>query len=307
MQLQDAFAGVEHSAEMLAEPACDVLDLDLGHQVQVELGTQPRQRLGQDLGALVWRLVVVELVGDLGVDEFRQRRQVAGRLVGEPAADDDGLQIDVEPGRDERLVAGCDNNELVDELVVGATPAADLLAQCALLSLGHRLDDQHFEVRLIALRDGLVLELTWVGPEHVVFVQPGVLDITGAVPLGRERAIDPRDGVGELVVAARREQPLHAGELRRARVGPVRFQRCQRGEQVSADRDVLFLELAVRGRLGESVGRLLQPAPGVASQLPDTVVRTRIIAHSRPFRQGKRGRVATTGRRAAGECCAAIG
>ena len=206
MQLQDAFAGVEHSAEMLAEPACDVLDLDLGHQVQVELGTQPRQRLGQDLGALVWRLVVVELVGDLGVDEFRQRRQVAGRLVGEPAADDDGLQIDVEPGRDERLVAGCDNNELVDELVVGATPAADLLAQCALLSLGHRLDDQHFEVRLIALRDGLVLELTWVGPEHVVFVQPGVLDITGAVRLGRERAIDPRDGVGELVVAARRKQ-----------------------------------------------------------------------------------------------------
>jgi hypothetical protein len=35
VQLQDPFAGVEHSAEMLAEPACDVLDLDLGHQLQV--------------------------------------------------------------------------------------------------------------------------------------------------------------------------------------------------------------------------------------------------------------------------------
>jgi hypothetical protein len=42
VQLQDTFVGVEHAAEVLAEPACDVLDLDLGHQIQVKLGAQLR-------------------------------------------------------------------------------------------------------------------------------------------------------------------------------------------------------------------------------------------------------------------------
>jgi hypothetical protein len=66
---------------MLAEPAGDVFDLDLGHQIQVEFGTQLRQRRGKDFGTLVGRFVVVEFIGDLGVDELRERRQVADRLV----------------------------------------------------------------------------------------------------------------------------------------------------------------------------------------------------------------------------------
>lgn len=43
VQLEHAFAGVEHPAEVLAETPGDVLDLDLGHQVQVEFGSQLRQ------------------------------------------------------------------------------------------------------------------------------------------------------------------------------------------------------------------------------------------------------------------------
>jgi hypothetical protein len=57
----------------------------------------------------------------------------------------------------------------------------------ALLCLGHRLDDEHLEIRLIALRDGLLPELTRVRREHVVLVRARVLDVAGAVRLGGER------------------------------------------------------------------------------------------------------------------------
>ena len=52
VQLQRAFLGVEDPAEVMAEVPGDVLDRDLRHQVQVELGPQPGQPPGQDLGAL---------------------------------------------------------------------------------------------------------------------------------------------------------------------------------------------------------------------------------------------------------------
>ena len=40
MELEQAFARVEHAPEVLAEPARDVFHVDLGHQVQVEFGPQ---------------------------------------------------------------------------------------------------------------------------------------------------------------------------------------------------------------------------------------------------------------------------
>jgi hypothetical protein len=73
VQFQHALAGVENSAEVLAEPPGDVLDLDLGHQIQIKLGAQLRQRHCEDPRAVVGRLVVIELVGDLGVDELGER------------------------------------------------------------------------------------------------------------------------------------------------------------------------------------------------------------------------------------------
>ena len=53
-----------------------------------------------------------------------------------------------------------------------------------------------------------------------------------------------------------------------------RFDQRQLGQQVLTDRDVALLQGAVGGWAGEAVGGLLQPAPGVAPQLPDTVVCT---------------------------------
>lgn len=57
-------------------------------------------------------------------------------------------------------------------------------------------------------------------------------------------------------------------------------------QQILTDCDVLFPELAARRRLREPVGRLPQSAPGVAAELPDAVVGTRIISHSAPLSRG---------------------
>lgn len=53
VQLQNALAGMEYPAEVCAEPARHVLDLDLGHQVEVEFGSQTTQCAGQDLRAFL--------------------------------------------------------------------------------------------------------------------------------------------------------------------------------------------------------------------------------------------------------------
>ena len=132
----------------------------------------------------------------------------------EPATDHDGLQVDVEPRSDQGLVAAGHHNQLIDELVVGASPAADFFAQRAFLRLGHRLHDEHLEVRLVTLHHRLVLQLARVGGELVALLEARVLDIASAVRLRRQCAVDPRYRVRELVVTTRREQPRHAGELR---------------------------------------------------------------------------------------------
>ena len=178
MQFEHALPSVEHAAEVLAQPPGDVLYLDFGHQVQVEFGAQRAQETREDLGAFFRRLVIGQFMRTP-----RRRRtppsvdRSRGRLVGKASADDDRLQVDVEPCRDKRLVAAGDHDELVDEFVVGASPFAHLLAQRPFLGIGHLFDDEHFEIRPLALRRRLVLELAGIGREHVQFVGAGVVDV----------------------------------------------------------------------------------------------------------------------------------
>ena len=178
VQLEDALAGVEHPAEVMAEPAGDVLD-----RRSRSSGTG---RARAAAATATWpgsRPARRATCGPSSSSEIllstnsRERGQVAGRLVGEPAPDHARLQVDVEPRGDQRLVAAGHDDQLVDELVVGAAPAADLVAQRALLRFGHRLDDQHLEVRLVALGRWLVLELARIGSEDVVLVETRVLDV----------------------------------------------------------------------------------------------------------------------------------
>ena len=66
--------------------------------------------------------------------------------VSEPGPDHAGLQLEVQPGGHQRVVEARYHDDLVGELVVRPAPAAEFLAQRALLLLGHVLDDQHLEV-----------------------------------------------------------------------------------------------------------------------------------------------------------------
>ena len=190
----------------------------------------------------------------------------------EAAPDDDGLQVDVEPRGDQRLVAAGDDDQFVAELIVRATPAANFLAKRAFLRFGHLLDDQHLEVQVLGGPDGVLLQGARIDREHVRVVHPRGVDLAAAVRLGGQSAIDARNGVGELVVVAGHELALHLGELRCAGVGPVGLQRGQGGQQALAYADVLVLQVAGGGRAGKPIGRLVQSAPGVASELPRTVV-----------------------------------
>jgi hypothetical protein len=193
--------------------------------------------------------------------------------VREAPADHHGLQIDVQPCRDERLVATGHDHQFVGELVVGAPPIADLVAQRPLLRFGHRLDDQHLEIQLIGIGDRLLFELPGVGREDVLVVQTDRVDVAGAVRIRGQRPVDPRHGARELVVLPRREEALGSGELRCAGVRPIRLQRGELRQQVGDERGVLLRAVSRCGRPTQTFSRLVEPAPGVRPQLPDGVVR----------------------------------
>jgi hypothetical protein len=66
--------------------------------------------------------------------------------VGEPAAHHARLEPEVEPGGHDRVVHAGHHDDLIDERVVRAAPAAQLLAQHAFLRLAQVLDDQDLEI-----------------------------------------------------------------------------------------------------------------------------------------------------------------
>ena len=146
VQLQRPFPGVEDPPEMMAGPAGQVLDRDLGHQVQVKFRPDPGQRPGQFLGTVI-RRAVHQVSWPHADGEPRERGRVVAGPVGEPAADHARLEIEVEPRGHDRVVETGDHHDLVAERIVRAAPAAHLLAQRLLLLLGHVLDDQDLEVR----------------------------------------------------------------------------------------------------------------------------------------------------------------
>ena len=215
VKLEHAFASVKHPAEVLAQPPGYFLHLDFGHEVQVEFGPQPRQGNREDPRAFLGRLVIRQLVRNPGIDELRQSRQVPGGLVRKTSPDHDRLQVDIQPRRDERLVAAGHHHELVDEFVVGAPPFADFVAQRPFLVFGHLFDDEHLEIGTVALRRRLVFdELTRIGREHVEVVGSGVLHVARAVRLRGQRSVDLHHGLREFVIAAGGEKSLHSRELR---------------------------------------------------------------------------------------------
>ncbi|WP_254207285.1 hypothetical protein [Nocardia alni] len=261
VQLQHALTGVEHAAEVAAQASGDILHLDLGHEIEVQFRPQLPDRGRQDPRALLGGLVVGQLARHLVVDELREGRQIANGPVREPPPDHHRLQVDVESCGDEGLVPAGHHDQLVHELVVRTPPLADLVAQRPFLVLAHMLDDQHLEIRTVALGGLLLLELPRIGREHVQVVGAGVLHIARAVRLRGERTVDPHDRLRELVIAAGGEKPLHTGELRRSRIGPVGLERTEFGQQLPADVRPFVFQLSDTAGARQPVGGLLQPAP----------------------------------------------
>lgn len=144
--VQCAFPGVEYPPEMVAEPGGDVLHLEFGDQIQVDFRSGFAQHFGQDLGSF-FRRVIGEVLGDVGVAEVLQGRQVPSRAMRESPGDRARLHVGVEPGRDHRFVTAADHHDLVDERVVGSAPAANLVGKCVFLGLVHRRYDQQLEIR----------------------------------------------------------------------------------------------------------------------------------------------------------------
>ena len=121
MQLERTFPGMEDAPEMMAEPAGQILDGDLRHQVQVEFGPDPGQRSGKYLSAVIRRMVH-QVVSSVDARERCEQGRVVAGPVGEPAADHARLQPEVQPRGHDRLVETGHHDDLVDELVIRATP-----------------------------------------------------------------------------------------------------------------------------------------------------------------------------------------
>jgi hypothetical protein len=227
IDLPRPFPGVEDTPEMMAEPAGHVLDGDLGHQVQIEFRPDPGQRPGQHLGAFLGR-ELHHVVRHDAVHEVRERGRVVGGPASEPAAHHARLQPVVQPGGHDRVFDAGDHDDLVDERVIRAAPAAQLLAQRVLLLFGHVLDDQDLEIgpvgpRLLHRMGGAIQGLV-LGAQ--------VPRLAGAEGVGGQRAVDPAHQGGEPVVLAGREQPAHLAEGRHAGEGPEPLDRPEDVEQV---------------------------------------------------------------------------
>ena len=295
VQLQQAVPDVEHPPEASAEPAGDVLHVDLGRQVEVEFGSQPGQRRGQGLGPLVGGRVLADPVGDAGVDEVRQCRQVPRGVRTEPASDHHRLDVHVEPRGDQRLHRVGHDHDLVDEFVVGAPPAVHLPAQHPLLRLRQVLDREDFEVQRLAFPGLRDVDPAGLGAEEVLVVDSDALDVAGPVPAPGQRVVDECDGLGELAEVAEGEQPVEFLELRAPGVGPVVFQRPQVGQQFLAGPTLALAGPARRGQPGQHLGGLVESIPGVRAPLPDAVVHPRPSCHllappnsTRPPKQPRR-------------------
>ena len=121
VQLERTFPGMEDAPEMVAEPAGQILDGDLRHQVQVEFGPDPGQRSGEYLSAVIRRMVH-QVVSSVDTRERCEQGRVVAGPVGEPAADHARLQPEVQPRGHDRLIETGHHDDLVDELVVRAAP-----------------------------------------------------------------------------------------------------------------------------------------------------------------------------------------
>src|SRR5258708_18927373 len=123
---------MEDAPEMVAEPTGQILDGDLRHQVQVEFGPYPGQRPGEDLSAVIRRMVH-QVVSSVDARERCEQGRIVAGPGGEPAADHARPQPEVQPRGPDRPVQTWHHHQLLYELVFPAAPPPQLFPPPALL------------------------------------------------------------------------------------------------------------------------------------------------------------------------------
>jgi hypothetical protein len=132
MQLQGALPRVEYPPEMMAHLASDVLDGNVGHQVEVDLGTDLGQPRRQDLGAFIGG-VVGEIVRQRCVGKVGETAEIAKRGMGEAPPDHACLDIRVESHCHGCLDAAAHDDQVIDKPISGPAPGVHLLTEALLL------------------------------------------------------------------------------------------------------------------------------------------------------------------------------
>jgi hypothetical protein len=252
VQLERPFPGMEDAPEMMAEPTGQILDGDLRHQVQVEFGPDLGQRSGEFLSAVIRRMLH-QVVRSVEASELCEQGRVVARPVGEPAADDARLQPEVQPCGHDRLVETGHHDDLVDELVIRATPPPQLFPQRVLLLLGQVLDDEDLEIRPVTAE---LLYGTGIAIVGVIF-GTHIEGLTAAVGLGDQGAVGPAHYGGEPAVITGGEELLQLLEDACAGKRPKSFDRPQNIKQPGHRLDQPLDRTLLGAGQGQLSGRFL--------------------------------------------------
>ncbi len=146
MKFEIILLAIEYASERVAEIASDGLDRNVGHQIEVDLGPQLADEAAQRGAAVAVGLFFELGARDSGQIALQQIELILG-LERESIADDAGLDIVVEQDGDQRVLETGNDDDLVNETVVGAAHAMQAGAKLALLSRADVIDDQNFEIR----------------------------------------------------------------------------------------------------------------------------------------------------------------
>ena len=272
VQLEEVLLLVEHPQAVGRRAPGHLLDRDVGHDVDAQLGPQAADHLAQQDAAiggrdrLERRLIDPEQLA-------LQHRDLVHAAIGEAEADDDGLDVEVGEDGDQRVLDALQHEQFIDERVVGASRLAHAQLERGLLQRPHRVDHQHLEIgpamrRFLAqLLGGLDLALAFgrllAGAQR---------HRAPAIGIARQGTHDPAGERAEAAVVLGLQQSAQAGDRVAAGEHPVALDRL---EQVQRLADALAqpfdVALAHLG-FGEAQGIVLEPIPGIGAQLAGIVV-----------------------------------
>ncbi len=145
VQLQKLLNGIEDSADHIGvRVSGHLLHVAIGHQVEIKLGPDPLQDVGEaKCGKVGLRLRAHR--GHQGAEHGR----VMARAKRKAFVDHDGGKIGVQDGRAERVLETADDDRFIDERVDRTPQLAPFRAEPRPIVGGNAGDDQDFEIRTV--------------------------------------------------------------------------------------------------------------------------------------------------------------